>query len=251
MSAIRPSARRLVAAAAFAIGALALSPGCASTGGSGASSADTSFYGGSIQVTAAGGLSTVALAKIDEIKQVAGVKTAFPTYRFDAGTGAVQTAGVAVGDTIVASDPTEAAWSSLKTEYAQGHAIDADSSSEVVLGSAIAKELRKAVGDTVDLPLHPAGGTTGRTFKVVGVLDVTHTGPDQFAYVNITDGQMLLGGVLPAGTDITTVATAIDVFAKPGSAITDLDKIADQINKQVTGVKAIRPSELVDSIKSE
>ena len=158
-----------------------------------------------------------------------------------------------MSDSIVASDPTEAAWSSLKTSYAKGHAIDADSSGEVVLGSTIAKELGKHIGDAVDLPFHPAGGAPRHSFQVVGVLDVTHTAPDRFAYVNVTDGQMLLKDALPAGqreaVDVATVATAVDVYAKPGTAIADLDRIADQINKQVSGVKGIKPSQLLDSLK--
>lgn len=242
---------RLRSVAAVALAAAGMTCACGSATSS-ASTADTAFYGGGIQVSPAGG-STLPLTKIDEIKQVTGVKTAFAIYRFDARTGQIQAAGVAATDSIVASDPTEAAWSGLKTDYAQGHAIDADSSGEVVLGSAIAKELNKKIGDTVELPANPAGGAAGHSFKVVGVLSVTHTAPDRFAYVNITDGQMLLKDGLPAGqreqVDVTAVATAIDVYAKSGTSIDELDKIADQINKQVTGVNAIKPSRLVDSLK--
>jgi hypothetical protein len=88
---------------------------------------------------------------------------------------------------------------------------------------------------------------------VVGILDETHTAPDRFAYVNITDGQMLLKDALPAAqrdqVDVTAAATAIDVYAKSGTSIDELDRIADQINKQVPGVNAIKPSRLVDSLK--
>jgi hypothetical protein len=113
--------------------------------------------------------------------------------------------------------------------------------------------LKKTVGDNVDLPMRPSGGASSHSFKVVGVLDVTHTGPDRFANINITDGQMLLKDSMPAGqrdqVDVTTVATAIDAYAKSGTSVTDLDRIADQINKQVLGVKAIKPSELLASVK--
>ena len=184
---------------------------------------------------------------------MAGVKTAFATYRFDARTGVVKSAGIATSDEIVASDPTEAAWSNLKTSYGQGHAIDADSSGEVVLGSAIAQELKKTIGDTVELPINPPRGAAPHIFKVVGILNVTQTGPDHFAGVNITDGQLLLKDSPPdaqAGQpDVSTVATAIDVYARSGTSVTDLDRIADQINKQVSGVKATRPSELLSSVK--
>ena len=245
--------RRLPIIAGIAIGLAAMASGCGTSSSGGASAANTAFYGGTILVTAQAGQSTLPLTKIDEIKQVAGVKTAFAVYRFDAKTGAVETGEVNVPDSIVASDPTEAAWSSLKTSYAQGHPIDADSSGEVVLGSAIAQDLKKTVGDTVDLPVKPATGAASHSFKVIGVLEVTHTGPDRFAYINITDGQMLLKDSMPAGggaaVDVTTVATAIDVYAKPGTSLADLDKIAGQINQQVVGVKAFKPSELVASVK--
>ncbi|HET7418896.1 MAG TPA: ABC transporter permease, partial [Candidatus Dormibacteraeota bacterium] len=189
--------RRVPIIAGIAIGVAALASGCGTSTSSGASSADTAFYGGTILVTAQAGHLTLPLTKIDEIKQVAGVKTAFPSYRFDAKTGAVETGGVAVADSIVAGDPTEAAWSALRTSYSKGHAIDADSSGEVVLGSAIAQELKKTIGDTLDLPINPSGGATSRSFRVVGILDVTHTGPDRIANINITDGQMLLKDSLP------------------------------------------------------
>ena len=237
---------------ALAIAAAAMVTACGSSSSPSASAEDTAFYGGTIQVNPAG-TATLPLAKIQEIKQVAGVKTAFPIYRFDARTGQVQTAGVVASDSIVASDPTEAAWSSLKTDYAQGHAIDADSSGEVVLGSVIAKELNRKVGDSMDLPLSPTGGEASHSFKVVGILDETRTGPDRLAYVNITDGQMLLKDALPAAqrdqVDVTGVATAIDVYGKANTSIDELDRIADQINKQVTGVSAVKPSHVVDSLK--
>lgn len=241
--------RHLAAIAAAGMGAMALAVGCGSTPSSSGPSAAAMFYGGTIQVTASDGQPTLAISKIDDIKRVEGVKTAFPAYRFDAATGQVETAPVAATDSIVASDPTESAWSGLKTAYAQGHAIDADSSSEVVLGSRIAKELSKGIGDTVKLPLHPGAGTTSHSFRVVGILAATGTAPDRSAYLNVTDGQLLLSDITTARQgpqlDVTTVATVIDVYAKPGTSIAGLDAIADQINKQVTGVKASRPSQVV------
>ena len=246
--------RRLVAIAAVGVGGLTLTSGCGSTSNSVPPSAAELFYGGTIQVTAGDGGPTIDMSKIEEIKQVDGVKTAFAAYRFDANTGQVETAPVATADSIVATDPTESAWSGLKTAYAQGHAIDADSSGEVVLGSRIAQELNKKIGDTVGLPLQPSGSTPSHSFHVVGILDATHTAPDRFAYVNITDGQVLLGDATTAATrhqlDVAAVATVIDVYAKAGTSVAGLDAIADRINKQVTGVKASKPSQVVASAGS-
>jgi hypothetical protein len=244
---------RCAAPAAVTIALFTTVLGCGSANSSSASPADVAFYGGTIQVAAPAGQPGLVLAKIDEIKRVAGVKTAFPVYRFDARTGAVERASVFSSESIVASDPTEAAWSSLKTDYADGHAIDADSSGEVVLGSAMAKELGKTTGGTVSLPLGASAGGVTHSFSVIGILKPTGTAPDHLAYINVTDGQMLLQAALPPPqrdqADATTIATGIDVYAKPGASIGELDKIADQINEQVTGVVATRPSRLLDSIR--
>jgi len=216
------------------------------------------YYGSNVQVGPPVGqaASLLPLTKIDEIRKVPGVATAFPTYDFPAKPGAVSVVSFGIPDTIVASDPTEAAWSSLKTTYAQGHAIDADSSGEVVLGSTIDKEFNKKIGDTIDLPVKPRDASpdfVNHTFKVVGILNVTGTPPDSFAYINITDGQMLLKDILPVtvrdAIDVTKIAEGIDVYAKSGTSISELDKIADRINGQVSGVKASKPSDLVNSFK--
>jgi len=216
------------------------------------------YYGADVQVGPSTGqtASLLPLTKIDEIRKVPSVAAAFPTYDFPAKPGAVSVVSFGIPDTIVASDPTEAAWSTLKTTYAQGHAIDADSSGEVVLGSMIDKEFNKKIGDTFELPVRPRDATpdfVNHTFKVVGILNMTRTAPDAFAYINITDGQMLLKDSLPAAArdaiDVTNLVKRIDVYAKSGTSINELDKIADRINGQVPGVTASKPSDLVNSFK--
>ena len=217
------------------------------------------YFGGNVLVGPPDGQSASLLAtsKIDEIKQVPGVAAAFPAYQFSVKPGQVTTVSFGIPDQIVAGDPVENAWSALKTTYAQGHNIDADSQGEVVLGSTIDKEFNKKIGDTIDLPVKPPDAKpdfVNHTFKVVGILNPTRTAPDTFAYIGIADGQMLLKDSLPAAirdqVDVTQITEAIDVYGKPGSSIGALDKIADQINAQVPGVKAIKPSTLVASFKS-
>ncbi|HKB34083.1 MAG TPA: FtsX-like permease family protein [Candidatus Dormibacteraeota bacterium] len=216
------------------------------------------YFGSNVQVGPPVGqaASLLPLTKIDEIRKVSGVAAAFPTYGFSAKPGAVSVVNFGIPDTIIASDPTEAAWGNLKTTYAQGHAIDADSSGEVVLGSTIDKEFNKKIGDNIELPVKPRDATpdfVNHPFKVVGILNVTRTAPDTFAYINITDGQMLLKDSLPFAVrdviDVTAIAEGIDVYAKSGTPIGELDKIADRINSQVGGVKASKPSDLVNSFK--
>ncbi len=171
--------------------------------------------------------------------------------------GQIVTVSFGIPDTIVAGDPAENSWSSLHYTFAQGREIDPGSQGEVVLGSNVDKEFNKKVGDTIDLPIRPSGAKpdfVNHTFKVVGVLNPTRTAPDSFAYLNIADGQMLMKDALPVAirdtVDVSTITEGVDVYAAPGTSIAQLDKIADAINNQVAGVKATRPSDLVNSFKS-
>jgi putative ABC transport system permease protein len=257
----RHKLRSFLTISAIVIGALAITTtGALAENFNALVDANVPYLAANVQVAAAAGQtpSFLPLSKIDEIRQVPGVATAFPTYSFPARPGAVNVTRFGIADTIIASDPTEAAWSSLKTTFAQGHAIDADSSGEVVLGSTIDKEFNKQIGDAIDLPVKPRDASpdfVNHTFKVVGILNVTRTAPDTSAYINITDGQMLLKDSLPVADrdaiDVTKVAKGIDVYAKDGTPISELDKIADRINGQVSGVKASKPSDLVDSFRQE
>lgn len=217
------------------------------------------YYGGSIQVGPPDGesASLLPLSKIDEIKQVQGVAAAFPGYGFSAKPGSTSVVNFGVPDTIVAGDPAENQWSSLKISIAQGSQLDPSSADQVVLGSTIAKEFNKKVGDTIDLPIKPANAKpdfVNHTFKVVGILNVTRTAPDTFAYLSIPAGQMLLKDSLPiairGSIDVNQITEGISVYGSPGTSISDLDKIADRINAQVSGVKATKPSDLVNSFKS-
>src|SRR6266851_3693499 len=204
------------------------------------------YFSSSIQVGPPDGQSAslLPLSKIDEIKQVPGVAAAFPSYGFLAKPGAVTTVSFGVPDEIIAGDPAENDWGLLKLSTAQGHYLSGGAG-EVM------------VGDTIDLPVKPADAKPdfiNHTFTVVGILNVTRTAPDSFAYINISDGQMLLKDSLPAAIrsqiDTSQITESIDVYGQRGSSISRLDSIADRINTQVSGVKATKPSVIVDSFKS-
>jgi putative ABC transport system permease protein len=217
------------------------------------------YYGGSIQVGPPDGesASLLPLTKIDEIKQVEGVVAAFPGYGFSAKPGSTSVVNFGIPDTIVAGDPAENGWSSLKISVAQGSQLDPGSTDQVVLGSTFSKEFNKKVGDSIDLPIKPASAKpdfVNHTFRVVGILNVTRTAPDNFAYISIPAGQMLLKDSLPiairGSIDVSQITESISVYSRPGTSVSDLDKIADRINAQVPEVKATRPSDLVNSFKS-
>ena len=82
---------------------------------------------------------------------------------------------------------------------------------------------------------------------------MTRTAPDTFAYINTVDGQMLLKDSLPiAIRDRSTLEDhRASCLRTARASISDLDKIADRINSQVTGVKATKPSDLVTASSRE
>ena len=215
------------------------------------------YFGSSVQVGAPDGSSAplIPISKVDEIKNVQGVAAAFPGYSFPAKPGQLNfTFGP--GDQIQASDPAEFGYGAIRLTYAQGHAIDASSQGQVVLGKTIAKEFKKSVGDTIDLPIKPPDAKpdfVNHTFTVVGVLNETRTAPDSFAYINIADGQMLLKDSLPgpfkSSIDVSQITQGIAVYAKAGTSLDELDRIAARINTQVDGVKALKPSDIVNGFK--
>jgi len=215
------------------------------------------YYSSNIQVGAPDGQASILpIGKIDEIKNVEGVQAAFGGYGFLAKPGAITTVSLGVPDEIIAGDPAENQWSALKLSTSAGHYLTG-TAGKVVLGYSIDKEFNKKVGDTIDLPVKPPDAKpdfVNHTFNVVGILNKTQTAPDSFAYINIPDGQALLHDSLPIAirdtVDVAQITENIDVYGKPGSSLSDLDKIADRINQNVAGVKATRPSDLVNSFKS-
>jgi putative ABC transport system permease protein len=217
------------------------------------------YFGSSIQVAPPDGQSAALLpiSKVGEIKQVSGVAAAFPGYAFQAKPGAPASFSFGIPDTIAAGDPAESSWGNFKLSYAQGRAVDARTQGEVALGSALAIEFNKKVGDTIDLPVKPVDAKpdfVNHSFNVVGVLNKTRTAPDNFAYINIPDGQMLLKDSLPSSLrtviDVTQITQTITAYGPQGTAISELDQTATRINQQVPGVKATKPSEIVNAFKS-
>ena len=216
------------------------------------------YFGSNVQVGAPDGQAAfLPLSKVDELKRVDGVDAVFPAYSFPMKPGDLSTVNLGIPDTIGSEDPAENAYSAFKTTVADGHRLTDTSRGEVVLGSTLATEFKKKVGDTIDLPVKPKDAKPGfvnHPFTVVGVLDTTRTAPDTFAFVSVADAQMLFKDSLPAAlrdtVDTTQVAQAFTVYGKPGTPIAELDRIADRINQDVTGVNAIKPTTLVNAFKA-
>jgi putative ABC transport system permease protein len=192
------------------------------------------------------------LSKAAEIQAVPGVVKVFPSITVDAKPGSLQVVNLGLPDRIQSYDPAENDYSTLKTSVASGRTLNTNASGEILLGSNVAAEFNKKVGDTITLPVKPADASPDfiqHTYTVVGILNRTLTAPDTAAYVNLADAQQLLKDQLPialqANFDATDYAAAFDVYGTPG---TNLDQLADRINAQVSGVKAQKPSKLVAAL---
>jgi len=214
------------------------------------------YFGSSIQVGAPDGQASILpMSKLDELKAVDGVDAVFPSYGFLANPGAVTAVSFGVPDEIVSYDPAEHDRSALKTSMASGRYLTGNG--EVFLGSSIANEQKKKVGDTIDLPIRPRDAKpdfVNHTFTVVGILNPTRTAPDSFAYVSVPDAQMLFKDTLPVairgGVDQTQVTQGFTAYGRPGEPLSELDQTAARINQEVNGVKATKPSDLVNAFKS-
>jgi putative ABC transport system permease protein len=215
------------------------------------------YFGSSVQIGAPDGQASILpMSKLAELKQVDGVEAAFPSYGFLAKPGGVSVS-FGVPDEITSWDPAEQDRSALKTSLAQGRFLDPDVGGQVFLGSSIANEFKKRVGDSIDLPIRPADAKpdfVSHTFTVVGILNPTRTAPDSFAYVSVADAQMLFKDSLPVAirgsVDPTQVAQGFTVYGRTGAPLSELDALADRINRQVDGVKATKPSDLVNAFKA-
>jgi putative ABC transport system permease protein len=215
------------------------------------------YYATNIQVGAdsasglGGGL--IPLSKASEIQAVPGVESVIPVVMVNAKPGSTTVVSFGVPDYISNQTPQRAD-SPIKITVASGHELSGTSSGDVVLGSSFAQEFHKKVGDTIGLPIRPNDAKPDfvqHKFNVVGILNPTLTAPDNGAYVTFSDAQQLLGDQLsPAVSgkiNIYTIATSFVVFGQPGQ---NLDKLADRITAAVPGVKASRPTDLVNGFKS-
>src|SRR5215831_17832176 len=188
------------------------------------------------------------ISRLDAIRSVGGVRAVFPAYRIPVKPGSSFSFG-GPPEAIVNAIPEETTLSQPRIAIAQGRHLIAGRSGDVVLGSTVAIDLEKKVGDPVDLPVKPADAPrdfASHPFTVVGILHETGTGPDSNAYVDDADARLLLSDTLPpafrTSLDLTRFAPGFTVYGPSGASIAQLDVIATRINDSVPGVKAARPS---------
>ena len=111
---------------------------------------------------------------------------------------------------------------------------------EVVVGSQVARRFGLEVGGTLNV--------RGKTFRVVGVLEPTLTGPDSFVFMPFPTAQSLLLesepllrrlAVVP-GSTLLPIATAAAVFWGDGE---DPEAVAARIRESVEQVSVVAPGD--------
>jgi putative ABC transport system permease protein len=214
------------------------------------------YFGSNIQVSDdksqgnfGGGL--LEVSKAAEIEQVSGVAAASPQVGVNAKPGEI--GGFSNGDSVNSYDPAFEKYSAFKLHMASGRMVDNSARGEVTMGSVMADEFKVKVGGTVDLPKKPSDAKpdfVNHRFTVVGITKPTLTAPDNFATVSLYDAQTLFGESLAPAIrsqiDPYKLVSGIVVYGKSG---VNLDKLADRITGEVKGVKAIKPSVIVDAFK--
>ncbi len=217
------------------------------------------YYGRSVQVADANGAGMLgggymSLATLNQVRQVPGVRAAFPTVMTLAKPGDTNVVSLGVPDYISNYNPSENRYAAFKVSIAVGRWVSDASRGEVVLGTSFANEFHKTVGDSIALPVRPSDATStfvNHRFTVVGILDRTLTAPDSGAIVSLHDAQTIQGESFPAAVrskvDPHQLISGAVVYGNPGA---NLDTLAERINAQVPTVKATRPSTLVASFRS-
>jgi len=215
------------------------------------------YYSSSIQVSTASDSSPLlATSTGAQLEAIAGVAAAYPGIGLQADSSSQ---GISFGPSkqVVTWDPGVERYSTLAMPLASGRVLADSDRGVVVVGSNVARDWNLRVGGSVDLPKKPKDAPASfvnHAFTVVGILKPTLTAPDQFLYVSLPDSQMLLGDTLSPALkgklDPTTLAQGFSVYAAKGSSMDTLDAIARRISKEVPGVKASLPSQIVSSFKS-
>jgi putative ABC transport system permease protein len=188
------------------------------------------------------GTNPVSISKIDEIKKIEGVKSAYPSIGMLM--EEVDAVNFGMPPMIGGGDPKQEEDEPFKISYAKGRPIKEGDQRKVVIGQDLLNELDADVGDKIKL--------REKEFEVVGIMEKTFTAPDNMAIVNLPDAQELYLEDIPAAyrsrVKKEDLATSIEVFTKEG---VDPNFVVEQINESVSDVKAVSPDEFKEQVASQ
>lgn len=194
-----------------------------------------SWFTSNITVVPAGGSlfgaseKYLELSKVDEIEKVPGVSTA------TAGIGVFisDSSGFSFGapDLIIGLDLAGASDLLSEIPLEEGRLLEPGDRGKVVLGATLAEKYDVGAGDTVELRDTP--------FEVVGVLGVTLSAPDTFAFAPFDDALELFKASNPY-FQVKDIASTIYVRAEPG---VDKEALSKRMGDAVADARVISPSE--------
>lgn len=213
------------------------------------------YEGSSVPVAAAGdGRSLLTMQQVAALRSVPGVTMVTPSITVSAG-GPNRFASP--DDVMISADPGVNRYSAFNLALAAGREVSPGETGVVALGTQVAQDLNAHLGDTVYLPIrpaHPAPGFQSYPFKVVGLYSRTRTEPDAFAWVGLADAQRALQATFPAAIrdkiDTSTLVQTATVYGPKGASMTQLDSIADSINRMFPAMHAARPTDTVNQFKT-
>jgi putative ABC transport system permease protein len=186
-------------------------------------STSSAFFGGS----------PLTIEKKAELEKVDGVTYASPNVSLTID----EEVGASFGPpaTVQSDDPGAEQYESFKIKAAKGRLLTGDDRNKVVLGSDLADQKKKAVGDTMQIRKHD--------FEVVGILEKTLTAPDSAAIVSLRDAQDLVHETLPeAFKESLKPEQIVSSYAVYLEDISKGEDVAKAIQEQVKGVRAYGPS---------
>jgi len=191
-------------------------------------SGGSDYYRDKVTVSAKGGTmgfgGPLAIAIADEIATLHGVDVVVPGVSMlasDAGMGVSWGAPAMIVGSVAGADRGR---ETFPLRYASGRALTAqdEGANVAVLGSDLARQVGRKVGDTVAL--------RGESFRVVGILEPTLTMPDTSALVPLAAAQHLYLGTLPplvaAKLNAPEVATGLTIYPRKG---TNSEAIASEV----------------------
>jgi putative ABC transport system permease protein len=207
------------------------------------------YYDGKVVVSAKGGTmgvgGPIAIDTADQVARLPGVDVVVPGVVLPLSDDAA-TISMSLPSMITAADAgRDRGRETFPLRYADGRAITmADADSNVtVLGSDLARQFGKHVGDTTAL--------RGESFTVVGILEPTLTAPDGSASVPLLAAQRLYLATLPplvaAKLEPSEIATNLTVYPTPG---TNPETVADEIAAAVPAVSPMTGKDFDQKIGS-
>ncbi len=208
------------------------------------------YYQGKLVVSAKGGMmglgGPLAISTADQVAGLPGVDVVFPTVILLLSDDVNGSASMSMPPMITSAGAgKDEGRETFKLSYASGRALTAgdEGSNVTVLGSDLARQYGKRVGDAMTL--------RGETFEVVGILEPTLTAPDNAASVPLAAAQRLYLATLPpliaAKLDPSEIATGLTVFPTTG---TDPETVAAEIKTALPDVTTMTGADFDKQIGS-